>query len=172
MSDNTPNGDDDTTESVEPEGTAAPEANPETPKGTPTADDATAREAEKWKKRSRANEDQLKALREQVKQLVDPQAVATVESRLAETSQQLSQAQAEAARYKVALDVGLPADLAARLVGTTEDEMREDAKHLLSLVKTTPAGAVNAAAASGPTPGQTQPTDLNTLLRAAAGKGN
>lgn len=172
MSDNTPNGDHDT-ESVEPQGEAAPEANPAPPQGDTTADTAAAvREAEKWKKRSRANEDQLKALREQVKQLVDPEQVATVESQLAATSQQLSQVQAEAARYKVALEVGLPPDLAARLVGTTEDELREDAKALKELVKSKPAGAVNAAKASGPTDGAAQPTDLNSLLRAAAGKGN
>lgn len=171
MSNNTPTGDHgDSSETAEPEGTAAPEANPEpTPTGEPAV---TAAEVERWKRQSRANESKLKALREQVKELVDPQQVATAEARLAETGQQLAQAQAEAARYKVALDVGLPADLAARLVGSTEEEMREDAKALLALVKPTPAGAVNAAAASGPTPGQTTPTDLNSLLRAAAGKGN
>lgn len=170
MSDNTPLGDPDT-ESVEPEGTAAPEANPEPPQGNPAPDPAAA-EAERWKRQSRANEKKLKALQEQVKQLVDPSAVADAETQLAETRTALTQAQQEATRLRVALDAGLPADLAARLVGDTEDEMREDAKHLMALVKQKPAGAVNAAQASGPTQGQPQPTDLNALLRAAAGKGN
>ena len=164
----TPNGDDG--QQAEPEGTTEPQVEAAPPAGDdkPTAAEA---EAARWKKRARANEDQLKALRKQVKELVDPQQVATVESQLAETTATLTAAQTEATRWRVALETGLPPDLAARLVGTTEDEMRDDATKLKTLLGKQSKGAAQAQRASGPQTSTTQPTDLNALLRQAAGKG-
>lgn len=75
-------------------------------------------------------------------------------------------AETEAARFRVALTKGLPADLATRLVGTTDDELAADADRLLALVKTpqqTPSfdgGAQQTA--------QTQ--DMNAMIRRAAGR--
>lgn len=172
MSDETPTGDDG--QKAEPEGDPTPQGKAaDTPAGDDgnAAADAAAREAEKWKKRARHNEDQLKALRQQVKQLVDPEKVASVEQQLSDTNTRLARAEAEAARFRVALEAGLPADLAARLVGNTEDEMRADADKLKALLGKQPKGASQAARASGPATSNDKPQDLNALLRAAAGRG-
>lgn len=48
-------------------------------------------------------------------------------------------ARAEALRYKVGLAKGLPADLAVRLQGSTEDELAKDADRLLELLGNKPA---------------------------------
>lgn len=76
------------------------------------------------------------------------------------------QAESEAARLRVALTKGLPADLATRLVGSTEDELAADADRLLELVRVAP-----------PTPSfdggsrQTAPVhDMNASIRRAAGR--
>ena len=141
----------------EPQGTTA-EAQPK-----PGDDAASWKEtATKWQKRAKANNEQLVELKQQVERLTP------VETKLAETTTELQEVQASATRYRIALEAGLSPDLATRLVGGTEEELRADAETLQALVKSKPAGAVNAAQASGPNTKPVQPSDLNALLRAAA----
>ena len=157
----TPQGD---TENTQPQGPIAPVDASDTVDGWKAT-------ATKWQKRAKTNDQTLKDLREQVKQLVDPQEVATVEGKLSATELELQQAQASATKYRVALEAGLTPALAKRLVGSSEDEIRADAETLRELVAKKPAGATQAAQASGPTLESPQSNDLNALLRVAAGKG-
>ena len=127
-------------------------------------------ELEEWKRSSRKHERNLKELRKKVKSLVDPEQVKTVEEEKRQAELQAQQSATEATRYKVALELGLPADLAARVLGDSEDEMREDAARLKELMGKPARGASNGAATSGHNTAEPKPTDLNALLRAAAGK--
>lgn len=167
VSDEQPQG----TPEEKPQGTAG-EAQPQ---GTDAGSDDAAgwkQTAQKWQNRNKRMTEELSTLKSQVKELVDPQEVKSVEGKLSATETELQQAQASAAKYRVALEAGLTPELAKRLVGSTEDELRADAESLQELVAKKPAGATQAQAASGPTTEPNQPTDLNALLRAAAGKGN
>jgi hypothetical protein len=65
----------------------------------------------------------------------------------AQAEQRAAQAEIALARLRVAAAKGLPADLAERLVGTSEDELAEDADRLLTLVKP-PEGAPSRPAGS------------------------
>ncbi|MFD7996841.1 hypothetical protein [Streptomyces mexicanus] len=76
-------------------------------------------------------------------------------------------AQAELMRYRVAAEKKLPAELAARLQGSTPEEMAEDAEKLLALFnaqqRQTPSydGGVRQTA---------RPTSMNDLIRQTAGR--
>lgn len=76
------------------------------------------------------------------------------------------QAETEAARLRVALTKGLPADLATRLVGTTDDELAADADRLLELVKVAP----QTPSFDGGTRQSAPTTDMNAMIRRAAGR--
>ena len=154
-----------------PEGVDAPGASESVPEDeAAVAVEVTEAELAKWKKRHKASERQLRDLRKQVKELVDPAEVATVEAQLTDATGSLRQAEAEALKYKVALEVGLPMDLAIRLQGADRDEMIADAENLKQLMKPKKAGAGNAAAVSGPQNEAAKPQDLNALMRAAVAK--
>jgi hypothetical protein len=82
---------------------------------------------------------------------------------------QAAAAQTELMRYRVAADKKLPAELAARLRGSTPEEMAADADELLSLLnaqqqRQTPSydGGVRQS---------TRPTSMNDLIRQTAGRG-
>ncbi|MEU1919352.1 hypothetical protein ABZ742_04165 [Streptomyces albogriseolus] len=82
---------------------------------------------------------------------------------------QAADAQAELMRYRVAADKKLPAELAARLRGSTPEEMAADADELLSLLnaqqqRQTPSydGGVRQSA---------RPASMNDLIRQTAGRG-
>jgi hypothetical protein len=128
-------------------------------------------EAEKWKKLSRENESRAKQNSTAAQRLAEieesqksAEQKAAERTRLAEET--ATKASAEAAKLRVGLAKGLPADLVDRLVGSTPEELAEDADRLLALLKpTTPsfdAGARTTAAA---------PTDMNALIRQKAGLG-
>lgn len=92
--------------------------------------------------------DELKALRTQLK---DAQAGQTdleklqgslteLQSKFEQTQQSLAAEQAQRLRLEVATEKGLPAPLAARLTGTTREELLADAEGLLPLLKPTAPG--------------------------------
>ena len=174
MTDQDPTGQDG--QQPKPTGEAEPQAKADTPTGEPAATPNSAAltaaeaDADKWKRQARKHEDELKGLRQQVKSLVDPSEVKSVEDRLDDATGQLAKAEAEALRFRVALEEGLPPDLAKRLVGGTEKEIRADAQQLKELVKQPAAGAVDAAAVAGPNTTEPQPKDLSALMRAAVAK--
>lgn len=175
MTEQDPTGQD--AEISEPTGNATPQAQTaedptgtEPPNPTQAALQAAQAEAEKWKRYKRTQEDELKELREQIKILVDPAEVKTVEQQLLDTSSQLKKAQTMELRYRVALEEGLPPNLAMRLQGDTEKAIRADAAALRELLTPKAAGAVGAAAVSGPNTNDAQPQDLSALMRAAARK--
>jgi hypothetical protein len=89
--------------------------------------------------------------------------------RAAAAEKQAAEAQAELMRYRVAADKKLPAELAARLRGSTPEEMAADADELLSLLaaqrqRQTPSydGGVRQTS---------RPTSMNDLIRQQAGRG-
>jgi hypothetical protein len=116
-----------------------PQGQPETPDpqgSTSTGDvESVKREARKWEQRARAKDDDLKALREKVKSLVSPEQVQTTEAALTQTQAALEAARLETLRYRVALQVGLPVDLAQRLVGDDEESLVKDATTLKGMVR-------------------------------------
>lgn len=73
-------------------------------------------------------------------------------------------ARADALRYRVALEEGLPSDLAKRLVGEDEDALRADAKSLLALVRKPKTDARN-----GASDDDKRTADPNALLRQMIG---
>lgn len=77
-----------------------------------------------------------------------------------------AQAETEAARLRVALVKGLPADLASRLVGSTDEELAADADRLLALVKVAP----QTPSFDGGAQQTAQVSDMNQMLRRAAGR--
>lgn len=128
-------------------------------------------EAEKWKRLSRDNESRAKENATAAKRLAQIEeanktAEQKAEERTRQAEQTASSAAAEAARLRVALSKGLPADLVDRLVGSTPEELAEDADRLMALIKPAApsfdAGARTTAAA---------PTDMNALIRQKAGLG-
>lgn len=89
--------------------------------------------------------------------------------RAAAFEKQAAEAQTELMRYRVAADKKLPAELAARLRGSTPEEMAADADELLTLLnaqqqRQTPNydGGVRQSA---------RPTSMNDLIRQTAGRG-
>jgi hypothetical protein len=138
---------------------------------TPTGDDQhTEQDADHWKAMSRKNEAALKRerearkqLEEKVKGLLTPEEVQSKDQMLASAQREAEAAKSEALRLRVALAEGIPVDLAERLRGTTEEEIREDAQTLKTLVKSGPAAADAKKAVLAEKP-QTPP-DPNELLR-------
>lgn len=93
----------------------------------------------------------------------------------AEAEQRAQAAEVALMRYRVGAEKKVPSVLIERLAGSTEDEMREDADRLMAelsgIATPPPAPTPNGnAASSGPTPNGGAP-DMNTLLRALAGRG-
>lgn len=78
--------------------------------------------------------DANKDLRSKIKGLVDPdeaqQQVKSVEDQLTTITQERDSLASQVARLTVALETGLPMELAKRLTGDTEDELRADAEAL------------------------------------------
>lgn len=116
-------------------------------------------EAEKWKHFAREHEQKAKANADAAAKLAEIEAANKSEAeRLADAQkaaeERATKAEAELARLRVATSKGLPAELAARLVGATEEELAEDADRLLALVKPstpeTPPPATPGSADGGP----------------------
>ena len=144
----------------EPQGFVEDEAPAETPEGPD------------WKALSRKNETkakkanaELKELRDRIANMLSPDEVADKDAALAEARANADAALIEATRFRVALTEGIPLELAVRLQGATEDEMREDAERLKELVKPQAGlGSTDARKATNPPP-NVDPPDANDLLR-------
>lgn len=106
------------------------------------------------RKRAEIAEKSLKALQDALKERED--AELTELERFKRENDELrtnhSTAALEATRYRVALEKGIPADLAARLQGSSYDEISADADTLVSLL---------------PTPGSVKPVPRPDLSQGA-----
>ena len=120
-------------------------------------------QSRKHEARAKESQAELKKLKEAMTQMLSPDQVANKDAALAAANTRAEQAEIKAMRLDVALAEGLPRDLATRLVGTTEDELREDAARLKDLVKPQ-AVKVDAKKGTNPAP-QTNPPNANDLLR-------
>lgn len=158
------------------EPTPTPAENPAPPAPEqPATGDAPAKdwqaEAEKWKKLSRENESRAKQNATAAQRLAEiEESQKTAEQKAAERTrlaeETAARAAAEAAKLRVGIAKGLPADLVDRLVGSTPEELAEDADRLLALIKPA-APSFDAGARTTPA----APTDMNALIRQKAGLG-
>lgn len=153
-----------TPETGEPEGTAAPAAERPSQSGGASIPPEVERALKKANK-------EAETLRLKLKQYEDRDKTEAqkLTERAAAAEKQAADAQAELMRYRVAADKKLPAELAARLRGSTPEEMAADADELLTLLNTqqqrqTPSydGGVRQSA---------RPTSMNDLIRQTAGRG-
>jgi predicted Zn-dependent protease len=107
---------------------------------TPTGEQAEQKTPEvDWRAKAREWEKRAKANSEAAKRLAEiEEANKSAEQKAAEAHTQAQKraeaAEGELARYRVALAKGLPADLAGRLRGDTEEDLAADADALLALI--------------------------------------
>lgn len=102
-------------------------------------------EAEKWKALSRKNEAEAKALRPAAQKLADLEESQKSELERAQARADAAEKKAletehAALRASVALELGLTASQAKRLVGSTKEELEADAAELLADIKNTKPG--------------------------------
>ena len=161
----------------EPQG--AEEITEDQPQGETTEVDATEPEPQgpDWKSQSRKHEarakkaqSELKELRDQIQQMLSPEQVADKDAALADAMKGQEAALIEATKFRVALAEGLPLELAVRLQGATEDEMREDAERLWELVKPSANVRQDAKKATNPAPQADAPNANDLLRQIVAGK--
>lgn len=154
------------------EPTQEPAAVTEAPAEPDATPDPSA-EVEKWKAQARKNEERAKANAAAAKELAELKAAQMTESEKLAAERDAARAEAEAAkaeaaavkldalRTSIATEKGLPADLAARLIGGDEDAIRADADKLIS--------ALPKPEAPGARPPATESAE-DALLRAFLGK--
>ena len=161
MSEDTPQGELELTIEDEPQGEATEASEPsQEPQGPDWKQQSRKHEA-----RAKKAQAELKELRDRIGQMLTPDEVADKDAALATAHANLESANLEAIKYRVALAEGLPLELAVRLQGTTEEEMREDAERLKELVKA-PTAAAKADVKKGTNPAPTaEPPNANDLLR-------
>ena len=163
-----------TTTTPVPTAPATPPAQAEAAPEIAPAQDATdwKAEARKWETRAKENREALEARQ---KEIEDSQK--TAEQKAAEASADATSARLEALRYKVAAEKGLSLSLAARLTGSTKEELEADADTLMAIIPKAPAAppalpvgpTVHGQQPGGSTPAaQITQSDLDAL--AAAGK--
>lgn len=167
---------------VTPPATEPTPTDPATPPATPStpspADlgDAGKKALQAERDARKKAEDDFKALQQQV---ADSQKTAEQKTAdaLAAAQSSANEAAAKALRYEVAAEKGLSLSLAARLTGSTKEELEADADQLMSLIPQAPP-ADNAPPAGPTVPGQ-QPgstaagalvTDADLEALGAAGK--
>lgn len=90
-----------------------------------------------------------------------------LEDRATKAEKELAAQQLNSTRLHVALTKKLPAELAVRLQGETEEELSADADALLELMKISPSSVDLGQGARG---NGAPPNDMNSLLRQAAGR--
>jgi hypothetical protein len=171
-------------ESSQPSGDAidnAPSGAPDEPQGHDTPahdpDEGQPQGEPDWKALSRRNEakakkasSELAALRKQLEQMVSPEQVADKDTQLVQAQQRLADLERDALRWRVATVKGLPPELAERLIGSTEEEMSEDADRLASmLAKPVKAQAAREGVVNQPP--EAAPLTATQLLKIATGKG-
>lgn len=146
--------------------TPAPEPDP-TPAPEPAPAEDLAAEVEKWKHFARQHEKAAKANAA----AATSQAEKDAEARAA-AEQKAADLEAQVLRLKVAAAKKLPPELADRLIGSTEDEMNEDADRLLAVMKPTTPPAPAGGADQGPQGQPVKPADLDEQIRAAQAAGD
>jgi len=149
-------------EAVEEEQQDQPQGEPEQAESKPQGPDWKA-QSRKHEARAKESAAELKKLKEAMTQMLSPDQVADKDAAVQAANQRAQDAELKAMRLDVALAEGLPRDLATRLVGTTEDELREDATRLKDLVKPSVSKA-DAKKGTNPAP-QAEPPNANDLLR-------
>lgn len=120
---------------------------------------------------------ELEELRGKVAQTPSVEAVSKLEALLEQERQARTEAAAKAAaaervalRLKIATETGLPAALASKLSGETEDELRADAESLKPFIATPQTGPQRPGSSTTPVPGgapqgETDEQRRNRLLR-------
>lgn len=125
--------------------------------------------ARKWEKQAKADREALIGLRKQMQGLLTPEQVADKAAAVEAAAKEASQAKVEALRLRVALEKGIPANLADRLLGDDRASLEADADALAALIGK-PKRAPDAAAGTGrPDNGTPAKRDPNDLLRVLAG---
>lgn len=126
--------------------------------------------ARKWEKRAQADKAALEALKQKMQGLLTPEQVADQQQQAAQAAAERDRAAVEALRLRVALEKGIPAAMADRLIGTTREELEKDAATVLALIPPSgpPSRIPDAGAGTGRPPAPPK-QDLNSLLRVAAG---
>lgn len=150
----------------QPQGDDTPEAPQEAPEQPDTDWKALSRKNEAAAKKARA---ELASLRKQLEQMVSPEQAADTATQLAEAQKALSEAETERLRWRVATIKGLPPEMAERLIGSTEEEMAEDADRLASLLAK-PTKAMAAREGVSNTPPEAPALTATQLLKIATGK--
>lgn len=145
MSEPTPGND--TVTATEPVTEQPPSDAPLQPQG--------AKALEEWKKRARDAERNAKQMDARLRELEDRDKTEAqrLTDQLTSAVTRAEAAETLAARLRVAVAKGLPADLAERLRGTTEEELAADADTLLALLAPKDTAT---AATPGPRPDMTQ----------------
>lgn len=64
--------------------------------------------------------------------------ISAFETQVAELTAKLAKSETDSAKTRIAREEGLPFEMVSRLTGTSEDEIRADAKELAKLFKKTP----------------------------------
>lgn len=130
----------DTTDTDAPEVDEAPEpVTEEVPDAEQDAPEADEHDEPDWRKDFDADKaaDRIRKLQSEAKNLRTRAKEAEEKAKGAdEKDKALSEREATILRYEVGYDLGLPKELVNRLRGATRDELIEDAKSLLELVKT------------------------------------
>lgn len=171
-----------------PEGDpASPPANPpdpgndlgqqqQEPPGAELTPEQLKAEVDKWKAMARKHEGSAKSNADAAKRLADLEESQKteqqkLEDRAIKAEKELAAQTLSSTRLHVALTKQLPAELAVRLQGDTEEEMAADADKLLELMK--PAGGATRPDLGQGARGGGSPAgagDMNTLIRQAAGR--
>lgn len=147
-----------------------------TPQDGKTQDDKSAEDwqalARKWERQANKDRADLVNLKKQVQGLLTPEQVADKAAAAQQAQAAAAAAGHEALRLRVALEKGIPADLADRLVGDDRAALEADAATLLAWVKASPPRTSDAAAGTGKAskPGLPAKPDPNALLRSLAGR--
>lgn len=111
-------------------------------------------EARKWEQRAKENSEALRAREQEIEDSKKSAEQKAAEA-LAAAQSSAAEAAAKALRYEVAAEKGLDLALAARLTGSTKEELESDADALMALIPKAPEDPPAQATPSGPTvPGQ------------------
>jgi hypothetical protein len=158
----TPEGEETATDSETPDNTGS---QPEGGLG-----DAGKKALQEERRKARAAERQLSELQQRLKEYEDrdkTEAQKLAEARTA-AEQRAAAAEQQLLRFKIAAEKKLPANLAGRLQGSTEEEMAADADSLLELLA---AQRPSTPSFDGGVRQTARPTDMNSLIRQQAGLG-
>lgn len=118
----------------------APEATEQADTTTPPADTVDDFDPARAMDKIRKANSEAKSQRDRAKAAEDAKAAAEDKAKAAEqAAQRIPDLEAKLLRAEVALELGLPASLAKRLVGGTRDELLADAEELMATVVSKPA---------------------------------